>query len=81
MPLSAMRINAYLTNTIDEAAYNAKSAELNSESLKADDEIEKLNDVQTLDAELGLKHFASGAGTVAALRQSRSRNAGPKLRG
>ena len=50
-------LNAYLTNTIDEATYNAKSAELKSDALKAEEEIEKLNDVQTLDADLGLKLF------------------------
>jgi hypothetical protein len=50
-------LNAYLTNTIDEATYNVKSAELKSDSLKAEEEIEKLNDVQTLDADLGLKLF------------------------
>ncbi|MHB9080567.1 MAG: recombinase family protein [Pirellulaceae bacterium] len=50
-------LNAYLTNTIDEATYNVKSAELKSDALKAEEEIEKLNDVQTLDADLGLKLF------------------------
>ena len=48
-------LNAYLTNTIDEATYNVKSAELKSDSLKAEEEIEKLDGVQTLDADLGLK--------------------------
>ena len=50
-------LNAYLANTIDEATYNAKSAELKSETLKAEEEIEKLNDVQSLDADLGLRLF------------------------
>ena len=50
-------LNAYLANTIDEATYNAKSAELKSDALKAEEEIEKLNDVQPLDADLGLKLF------------------------
>lgn len=51
------RTHAYLTNTIDEATYNAKSAELTSDSLKAEEEIEKLNGVRTPDADLGVKLF------------------------
>jgi len=50
-------LNAYLANTVDEATYNAKSTELKSETLKAEEEIEKLNDVQSLGADLGLRLF------------------------
>ncbi|MHB8969952.1 MAG: hypothetical protein ACYC3X_05005 [Pirellulaceae bacterium] len=72
-----------MTNTIDEATYNAKSAELKSDALKAEEEIEKLNDAQTPDADLGLKLYdgrRNSGGTVALVTQSR-RNVRPKLRG
>ena len=48
-------LNGYLANTMYEVTYNAKLAEPKSQTLKAEDEIERLNDVQSLDAGLGLQ--------------------------
>ncbi|MHB8973292.1 MAG: recombinase zinc ribbon domain-containing protein [Pirellulaceae bacterium] len=50
-------LNAYLASTVDETTYSAKSAELKSETLKAEEEIETLNGAEPLDGDLGLRLF------------------------
>ena len=48
-------LNAYLTGTVDEGAYKAKSAELKSEAAKADETLAKLGDVDPARAESALR--------------------------
>ena len=58
--LAAMKdrlLNAYLSGTIDDATYTAKSDELKGEAAKAEETIERLNGDAPIDAALGLRLF------------------------
>lgn len=50
-------LNAYLTSSIDEVVYKAKSNELKSETAKTDDGLAKLGDVDPARGELAVTLF------------------------
>ena len=50
-------LNTYLAGTIDEATYAAKSAELKAETRKAEESLEQLLRIESVDADLGLRLF------------------------
>jgi len=50
-------LNAYLTGTIEEVIYNAKSNELKAEAAKTDEALDKLGDVDPARGELAVTLF------------------------
>jgi site-specific DNA recombinase len=50
-------LNAYLAGTIDEATYAAKSAEIKGDLMQSDETLEQLNSAESVDSDLGLRHF------------------------